>query len=192
MLSRIKTKVKNVAKPTIIRTILLLSEFSLYFQSRFRETKVRNGLLRLLGNKIGSPVIIDRNLTYDIQLVVGDYVLIRDNCSIGSNVTIEDYCTLSTEVMLITAGHDPVDMSYKAGPIVLKKFAWIGARAIVLPGVTIGEHAVVAAGAVVTKDVPPMCLVAGVPAKVIKKINRSRIVHSTFGLIYLDQTEKNL
>ena len=47
---------------------------------------------------------------------------------------------------------------------------WVGANAVILPGVTIGEHCVVAAGAVVTKDVPPHSLVAGVPAKVIKQI----------------------
>ena len=55
-------------------------------------------------------------------------------------------------------------------PIVLKRNAWIGSRAVVLPGVTVGEGAVVASGAVITKDVPARCIVGGVPAKIIKKL----------------------
>jgi len=54
--------------------------------------------------------------------------------------------------------------------VIIEDDIWIGANAVVLPGVTIGHHSVVAAGAVVTKDVPPHSLVAGVPAKVIKQI----------------------
>ena len=55
-------------------------------------------------------------------------------------------------------------------PVIIGNDIWIGANAVLLPGVTIGDHSVVAAGAVVTKDVPPHSLVAGVPAKIIKKI----------------------
>jgi acetyltransferase-like isoleucine patch superfamily enzyme len=54
--------------------------------------------------------------------------------------------------------------------VVIEDDIWIGANAVILPGLTIGHHSVVAAGAVVTKDVPPHSLVAGVPAKVIKQI----------------------
>jgi acetyltransferase-like isoleucine patch superfamily enzyme len=55
-------------------------------------------------------------------------------------------------------------------PVVIGNDVWIGANAVILPGVTIGSHAVVAAGAVVTKDVPGNCIVAGVPAKIIKRL----------------------
>ena len=55
-------------------------------------------------------------------------------------------------------------------PVTIENDVWVGANAVILPGVTIGNHCVVAAGAVVTKDVPPHSLVAGVPAKVIKQI----------------------
>ncbi|MBK7609142.1 MAG: hypothetical protein KA109_15705 [Saprospiraceae bacterium] len=54
--------------------------------------------------------------------------------------------------------------------VIIKRNAWIGANATILPGLVIGENSVVAAGAVVTKDVPPNTIVAGVPAKIIKKI----------------------
>jgi hypothetical protein len=56
-------------------------------------------------------------------------------------------------------------------PVVIRRKAWIGAGAIILPGVTVGENAIVAAGAVVTKDVPDNTIVAGVPAKTLRRIN---------------------
>lgn len=63
-----------------------------------------------------------------------------------------------------------VSRHFQSHPIVIGDRAWIGANATILTGVTIGENAVVAAGSVVTKDVPANCLVGGVPAKVIKEI----------------------
>jgi acetyltransferase-like isoleucine patch superfamily enzyme len=77
-------------------------------------------------------------------------------------------------VNLVTAGH-PLDPSERRRgvvhqPITLKKNVWIGTAATILAGVTVGENSVVAAGAVVTKDVPPNCLVAGVPARVVKNL----------------------
>lgn len=176
-------KSKKIVKATIKGLIRRLSESCLIFENRFQETRFRNSLLRLLGHEIGSPAIIDRRLEIDGVLSIGRYVLIRDGCTIGHNVTIEDFCTLSRDVMLISAGHNPGDMSYRHAPIVLKKFSWIGARTTVLPGVTVGEHAVVAAGSVVTKDVPSGWLVGGVPAKPIKKLVRPKIIDSTFGKI---------
>jgi acetyltransferase-like isoleucine patch superfamily enzyme len=59
-------------------------------------------------------------------------------------------------------------------PVVIGDDVWIGANAVILPGVTIGRHVVVAAGAVVTQDVPDSCVVAGIPAKVVKKLEGVR------------------
>jgi acetyltransferase-like isoleucine patch superfamily enzyme len=76
-------------------------------------------------------------------------------------------------VNLITENHplDPKDRkTVLLQPIVVKRNAWIGAAATILPGVTIGENAVVAAGAVVSRDVPANSIVAGVPAKVVKTL----------------------
>ncbi len=73
----------------------------------------------------------------------------------------------------MSEGHSisPADrQSLVPGPIHIRKNAWIGAGATILPGVTIGENAVVAAGAVVSKDVPANSIVGGVPAKIIKTI----------------------
>lgn len=84
-------------------------------------------------------------------------------------VEIGDDTQLGPGVLVTTTGHD-----YRAGletsfkKIVLGNRVWVGARAIILPGVTIGDNAVIGAGTVVTKDIPPNCVAVGVPAKVIK------------------------
>lgn len=107
------------------------------------------------------------------QLSVGEHSVINRNCRldarggiyIGANVRI------SPECYLISASHDPHSPSFagssKPTAITVHDYVWLGVRALVLPGVTIGRGAVVGAGAVVTRDVPPMAIVAGNPARVI-------------------------
>jgi acetyltransferase-like isoleucine patch superfamily enzyme len=87
----------------------------------------------------------------------------RRGLTLGRNVN------LSSEVALWTLQHDPDDRGFgvRGGPIVVEDYAWISFRATVLPGVRIGRGAVVAAGAVVTEDVPDYAIVGGIPARVI-------------------------
>lgn len=89
----------------------------------------------------------------------------RGGLEIGRNVNISSY------TLMITGSHElnSPDFSSSFKPIVIEDHVWIGSRATILQGVTIGRGAVVAAGAVVTKDVPPMTVVGGVPAKPIRK-----------------------
>ncbi|NTX32447.1 sugar O-acetyltransferase [Burkholderia pyrrocinia] len=110
------------------------------------------------GMKIGRNVFVNQNCTfYDLGgLAIGDDVMIGPNVS------------------LITSGH-PVEPSRRrdfvvAKPIAIERNVWIGAGATIIGGVTVGENSVVAAGAVVTKDVPPNTLVGGNPATVIRSI----------------------
>ncbi|MBL9156704.1 MAG: acyltransferase [Verrucomicrobiales bacterium] len=79
---------------------------------------------------------------------------------VGENVSI------GPEATILTLGHDPRSPGFedKGGPVKIGDHVWIGYRAIILPGIEIGEGAVVGAGAVVTKDVPPFTIVAGNPA----------------------------
>jgi acetyltransferase-like isoleucine patch superfamily enzyme len=90
-------------------------------------------------------------------------------------IIIEDDVMIAPKVSLISESH-PLDPSERKalvlGKVHIKKNAWIGAAATILPGVTVGENAVVAAGAVVSKDVPDNTVVAGVPARVIKSFEQ--------------------
>lgn len=132
--------------------ILWLSELALDTEDRLKETKRRNWFLRRLGMKIGNGCIIDSNLSADWPRVeIGNNVLIRENCKIWGGTIIEDNVTLSAGVQLITAGHNPIDMSGVSAPIIVHKNAWIATNAIVLSGAEIGEGACVAAGAVVRR-----------------------------------------
>lgn len=88
-------------------------------------------------------------------------------------ITIEDKVLIAPKVNLVTINH-PISPAQRRStvskPIVIKKGAWIGVAATILPGVTVGENSIVSAGAVVTKDVPDHSIVAGVPAQIIKTI----------------------
>jgi acetyltransferase-like isoleucine patch superfamily enzyme len=109
------------------------------------------------------------------HITIGKRVTINHACTFLDlgGITIEDDAMLGPKVNLITENH-PVEPSQRKWlnlkPIVVKKNAWIGTGATILPGVTIGENAIVAAGAVVNKDVPANTMVGGVPAKIIKNI----------------------
>lgn len=106
---------------------------------------------------------------------IGKNVFINHACSFLDlgGITIEDDVLIGPRVNLVTESHplNPDDRkTLLTKPIVIKHRAWIGAGATILPGVTVGENAVVAAGSVVSKDVPANTVVAGVPAKIIKSI----------------------
>lgn len=88
-------------------------------------------------------------------------------------ITVEDGALIGPQVKLITENHaEEPDMRQHvySRPIVIKRKAWLGAGVTVLPGVTIGENAIVGAGSVVTKNVPDNTIMAGVPAKIIKSL----------------------
>ena len=107
------------------------------------------------------------------SICLGKNVFINHACSfldIGG-ITIEDDVQIGPRVNLTSENHpvDPADRkTLIPNPIIIKRNAWIGAGATILPGVTIGENSIVAAGAVVSRDVPPNTIVAGIPAKVVK------------------------
>ena len=110
---------------------------------------------------------------YGASIVIGKNVFINHACTFldMGGITLEDNVLIGPKVNLITENHPIEHLNRRAlicSPILIKRNAWIGAAATILPGVTIGQDAVVAAGAVVTKDVPDKMVVAGVPAKIIK------------------------
>ena len=119
----------------------------------------RTWLHRRRGVKIGKNVHIGPNVTIDD--VYPNFVIIEDNVSLaGQNVILTHNKPLEY--------HKHLSDAYVA-PVVIKKNAWIAINVVLLPGVTIGEGAIVASGAVVGKDVAPNTFVGGVPAKLVKE-----------------------
>lgn len=119
------------------------------------------------------------------------YINLAENVHIGNNVSvnpyfrcmsagdiyIEDGVQIAMNVSLVTNNHDFYDRAVlKVKDIRIKKNAWIGTGAIILPGVTIGENAVVGAGSVVTRDVEPNTVVAGNPARVIRRLEADKFI----------------
>ena len=111
------------------------------------------------------------------DVVIGDHTRIGLHNTIIGPVRIGSHVNLAQGITVTALNHNFNDSDKRideqgvsTNPVTIGNDIWIGANAVILPGVTIGDHSVVAAGAVVTKDVPPHSLVAGVPAKVIKQI----------------------
>lgn len=109
------------------------------------------------------------------NISIGKHVFINSGCRFQDQggITIGDGALIGHNVVLATLNHDlaPEKRStIHPAPIVIGRNVWIGASATIVPGVTVGDNAVIAAGAVVTKDVPANTIAGGVPAKVIKQI----------------------
>ena len=125
------------------------------------------------GSKVGTFVEIQKNATIGKNCKISSHtficegVHIEDNVFVGHNVTF-----INDKVPRATAedGSLQTEADWKVVETFVKKSASIGSSATIMCGITVGENAVVGAGAVVTKDVPPNSIVAGVPAKVIKKL----------------------
>jgi acetyltransferase-like isoleucine patch superfamily enzyme len=111
------------------------------------------------------------------DVLIGDYTRIGMHNTVIGPVTIGNHVNLAQGITITALNHNFTDKEKRIDEQGISTSAvnigddiWIGANAVILPGVTIGHHAVIAAGAVVNKDVPAHTLVAGVPAKVIKEI----------------------
>ncbi len=136
-----------------IRTVFLKA----YLASLGEGTSVQMGCRFLNGRKV---YLGDRNVVNFGCLFDGRHYKIRT----GNDVSI------GPEATILTLGHDPQSPEFadKGGDVVIRDHVWIAYRAIILPGITVGEGAVVGAGAVVTKNVEPYTIVAGNPARVLK------------------------
>ena len=121
------------------------------------------------GSRVMSPTTVVRGG----NVKIGKNVVVMNNSLFmaAGGITIEGEVLVAANCQLISNNHDPEEHAIlTCKPVVLKRNCWIGAGATILPGVTIGENAIVAAGAVVSKDVEPDTVVGGIPAKLIKRL----------------------
>lgn len=140
-----------------------------------------------------NDIILDRNTrieawdyfegkNYKPEIIIGNHVYLNPDCHIGAinKIHIEDNVLIGAGVLITDHSHGRVqdkELSipprkrklYSKGPVIIKSGVWIGEHAAILPGVTIGENAIIGANSVVTKDVPARAVVVGNPAKVIKQ-----------------------
>jgi len=130
----------------------------------------RSSLYRKCGMKIGRNVYIGFLTMMDGEYP--EYIEIEDEASIGPGVSIMAHSGASPFHSRLKIYHE--------GPkkVTIKRGAWIATSAVILPGVTVGEGAIVAAGAVVSRDVPPYTMVAGNPARPIQKLKRPKKIES--------------
>jgi acetyltransferase-like isoleucine patch superfamily enzyme len=162
-----------------------------WFVSIIPSHLIRNAIYFLLGLKMKrNATIYSRveirapwKIIIGENSIVGHYCLLdgRRGIEIGRNVN------LSSGVWIWTLQHDPMspDFSTKGGSVIIHDYAWLGARSMVLPGCTIGEGAVVAAGAVVTRSVEPFTIVGGIPAHKIGDRNRDLKYNLKFRLPFV-------
>lgn len=144
----------------------------------FPSYLLRKFFLKKLHMVIGKNSYLLRN----VYIHIPSNIKIGDNCVInsktlldgrGGRLIIGNNVDIAQEVNIWTLEHDPHDDFHKAigGDVIIEDYVWIASRVTILPNVKIGKGAVVASGAVVTKDVPPMVIVGGIPAKIIGQRN---------------------
>lgn len=156
--------------------------------SVLRVRAKQRALERLIPSAKGKNLCVFAPLycEYGVNIIVGNECFINYNCTLLdiSPITLGNSVWIGANVNIVTPEHpliaeERINQNYPDGrhdlefsrPIVIKDNCWICSGATITGGVTIGENSVVAAGAVVTKDVPPNCIVGGVPAKVIREID---------------------
>ena len=161
----------------------------------------------IVNSKLGHKVFISKN-SYLANSNINDFSSIGRNSTV-INSEVGKYCSVSWNVTIGATSHDYTKISSHAFPYI-RRFGfvnfnkriitktkvgndvWLGANAIILPGLTIGDGAVIAAGAVVTKDVPPYSIMAGIPAKVIKSRFDEETVNRLMDLKWWDLSHEVL
>ena len=157
-----------------------LSELRIYICNRC-ISRIPSHTLRLffyrhvMNYNVGKNTAIFLDCTFDCagNFLIGKNSVINGKCRLDNKgiIKIGENVSISQEVIILTADHeiDSADFKGRELPVTIEDYVWIGTRAMILPGCTIGKGAVIAAGAVVTKNVEPYSVVAGIPAKEIRK-----------------------
>lgn len=166
--------------PEELTNAVKMNEIVFKINHTMPNTDEYNGLLKeLFGDNLGENSQIMPPIAgaaFD-NMKIGNNVFINSNSLLMARggITIEDDVMFAANVQLLSNNHDEYDRQVLlCKPIHIKKGAWIGAGASILPGVTIGKYAIVGAGAIVTKDVGDYEVAVGVPAKIVKTLDKDK------------------
>ena len=162
---------------------LVLANALLFFLPRGSMSRLRTTIYRACGVQIGKGTIIFGSLTLSGPGAIWERLKIGADCQINSplfldlnaQITIGNGVAIGHHVVLVTANHEIGPADHRCGkltpaPIIIEDGSWIGARATILPGVTIGRGSVVSVGSAVSADVPANRVVGGVPARPVKQL----------------------
>lgn len=137
--------------------------------------RIKIALLKAFGAKIGKGLVIKNNvcIKFPWKLTLGENVWLGEDCWIDNldYVTIGNNVCISQGALLLTGNHDYTlsTFDYRNAPIVVEDGAWIGAKSVVCPGVTVKSHAILTVGSVATKNMEAFSIYQGNPASVIRK-----------------------
>ena len=171
-----KLTTKEIVEKIIGRLKAIVLDFKLMllrWVGHFPSHIIRLLAYKLAGVKIGrgSRIHMGANFFNPRGITIGDDTIIGDHCFLDGRAPLKigSHTAIASQVLIYNSEHNIHSPNFEATeePVTIDDYVFIGARAIILPGVKIGRGAVVAAGAVVTKDVPPKIMVGGVPAKKI-------------------------
>lgn len=136
---------------------------------------IKIALLKAFGARIGKGLVIKNNvcIKFPWKLTLGDHVWLGEHCWIDNldEITIGNHVCISQGALLLTGNHDYTlsSFDYRNAPIVLEDGAWIGAKAVVCPGVTVHSHAILTVGSIATKDMEAYGIYQGNPAQLIRQ-----------------------
>lgn len=141
---------------------------------------IKRGLLRMALAKCGKGLNVGFACSVSPRVMIGDYSSLGNRCVIQGGVSIGSHVMMGPDVKIYTRNHNLADVSLPMrvqgdtfAPVVIGDDVWIACNVVILPGVTVGAHAVIGASAVVVKDVPEYAVVVGNPARIVKFRNRS-------------------
>ncbi len=170
----------NIEIITITKKIIGITVYNIiakhlpvsYSRVRLGQKSLRAFCGRLILNKCGKGVNIEKGATFSSRVELGDFSGIGIDASIGGKCVIGNNVMMGPQCIIYTRNHKFDDNTVpmcKQGfqeekPVVIGDDVWIGGRVIILPGVRIGSHSIIGAGSVVTKDIPEWAIVAGNPA----------------------------
>ncbi len=176
-LSTFDNSTHNRGRSLAVQTFWFLFGLPILRCSLLPSSAIRRSLLRLFGAKIGAGVILKPGVRvkYPWYLQIGDHSWIGEDCWIDNlvQVTIGTQCCLSQGAYLCTGNHDWSDRSfaYRLAGIAIGDGAWVGAKSVVCPGVTVGRLAILTAGSVARENIPEREIHSGNPAVFLKRRN---------------------